>query len=179
MCFAFSRNGLERCQELSFNQEEADTKTILHCAHALGSDEDGIVILRCHSGDTDINVIASSLIIDDARRTFIDFNTGDHRKLLCLEDLDLNQMEKSALIGLHSFTGNDYVSSSFRKSKKISWETLRYNPKFVEAFSELGTMWLPSSQLQSALEEFVCLLFGSRRMKKINDLRPPFIPKEN
>ena len=32
-------------------------------------------------------------------------------------------------------------------------------------------MWLPSSPFQSELEEFVCLLFGSRRIKKINDLR--------
>ena len=91
-CFTFNRNGVEQYQELSSNQEEAGTKMIMHCAHAMDSDEDGSVILRSHSGDADINVIASSLIVNDARRTFIYFNTGDFRKVLCLRDLDLNEI---------------------------------------------------------------------------------------
>ena len=41
----------------------------------------------------------------------------------------------------------------------------------MPAFSELGTSWIPSDELQSMLEEFVCLLFGNRRIKKINELR--------
>jgi hypothetical protein len=44
--------------ELTSNQEEADTKVILHCWDALLKDPNMSVILRSHSGDTDITVLA-------------------------------------------------------------------------------------------------------------------------
>ena len=172
ICFAFKMDGVEQCPELSSNQEEADTKMIMHCVNALDSNDHGNVVIRSHSGDTDINVLATSLILNNAGRTFVDYNTGDYREVLCLGDVDLIDEEKSALIGLHSFTGNDYASSFFKKSKKSCWKTLTNNPKFFKTFSTLGNTWNPSEELQSELEEFVCLLFGgNRRMKKINDLR--------
>ena len=170
-CLAFSRNEVQQSYELSSNQEEADTKIILHCRHAFLSGEEGSVIIRSHSGDADVNILSTALITEEALRTFVDFNTGDHRKVLCLGDLDLSVLEKSALIGFHCFTGNDYVSSFFRKSKKTCWKVLRENPRLLQAFSELGTSWTPSNELQSKLEEFVCVLFGNRRIKKINEVR--------
>ena len=56
-------------------------------------------------------------------------------------------------------------------SRKNCWKTLRNNPKFFETFPEQRDMWLPSNKIQSELEVFVSLLFGSRRIKNINDLR--------
>ena len=44
--------------ELSSRQEEADTKVVLHAKHALEEEDQGMVIIRSHSGDTDIAVIA-------------------------------------------------------------------------------------------------------------------------
>ena len=154
ICYALTNGGVAVCQELSSNQEEADTKLILHCANALQSNGSGCVILRSHFGDTDINIVAASLIVRDSSRGFIDFNTAEHRKVLCLGDLELSDLEWRALIGIHSFTGNDYASSFFRKSKRGCWNTIRSNPKYLNTFAELGNTWLPSDQLQKELEEF-------------------------
>ena len=89
VCYALTADGVRIYQELSSNQEEADTKMILHCEHALKSSDVGSVVLRSHSGDTDINIVAASLITNDASRVFVDYNTGDNRKVLCLGDLAL------------------------------------------------------------------------------------------
>ena len=47
--------------ELSPNQEEADTKVILHSGQAISTTE-GSIILRSSSGDVDVMIIAISLI---------------------------------------------------------------------------------------------------------------------
>lgn len=48
---------------------------------------------------------------------------------------------------------------------------MRDNPRFWQVFVGVGTEWLPSESLTQQLEEFVCLLFGSRRLKSVNTLR--------
>ena len=69
-------------QELTSNQEEADTKLILHSLHALASGSS--VILRSPSGDTDIMVIAFSIIRTDSDRLYVNYGSGQHRKGLLL-----------------------------------------------------------------------------------------------
>ena len=68
--------------ELSSNQEEADTKICLHAKHALGTEDDGHVIIRNHSGDVDINVILLSKINseEEASRVILDTNKGKIEK---------------------------------------------------------------------------------------------------
>ena len=56
--------------ELSSNQEEPDTKVILHSAHAISTTK-GSIILRSSSGDNDIMIIAISLI-DASKRVLVD-----------------------------------------------------------------------------------------------------------
>jgi hypothetical protein len=43
----------------------------------------------------------TSLITNDAKRMFVDFNTGDYWKVLYLGELDLDETEKGALIAVH------------------------------------------------------------------------------
>ena len=45
------------------------------------------------------------------------------------------------------------------------------NLKFLYIFSELGEDWILQEDIMRSLEEFVCLLYGSRRVKKVDDLR--------
>ena len=45
------------------------------------------------------------------------------------------------------------------------------NMKFLYIFSELGEDWILREIIMKSLEEFVCLLYGSRRVKKVDDLR--------
>ena len=45
---------------------------------------------------------------------------------------------RQALSGIHAFSGNDYVSSFFRKGKQLFWKKLLEYPDFVDVFSKLG-----------------------------------------
>ena len=48
--------------ELNSDQEEADTRVILHALHAITSDNNLSVKLRSPSGDTEIFVLAAALL---------------------------------------------------------------------------------------------------------------------
>ena len=66
-----------QAQELSSNKEEAHTKVILYSLHALATGSS--VILLSPSTDTDIMVIAISLIRVDSEKLYVDYgsnNTG-------------------------------------------------------------------------------------------------------
>ena len=43
--------------------------------------------------------------------------------------------------------------------------------KFVSPFTSLGDDWLPNEEILEQLEIFVCILFRSHRLKKVNDVR--------
>ena len=84
--------------ELSSDQENVDTKVCLHAINALNEDPNKNVIIRSHSGNVDINVLVTSLIIDSADSIFLDVNTGKNRKILCLSDVELSREKKEILI---------------------------------------------------------------------------------
>ena len=126
--------------------------------------------MRSHSGDVDINVILISKILDNSERVVLDFNKGKHRKVLRLADVEMTDDEKKALTGFHAFTGNDYTSAFFREGKTFCWKLLHNNAKFLQCFIQLGEDWIPSKELLQSLEQFVCHLFGSRRVKDVNAL---------
>ena len=46
---------------------------------------------------------------------FIDNNTGRNRRILKLSVCELSQEQKKALLGLHAFGGNDFVSCIFQQ----------------------------------------------------------------
>ena len=97
-------------ESLVSNQEEADTKVVLHALDALK--KDGNVCIRSPSGDTDILVIAIALLKQNSR-VLVDTGNGDNRKKVWLDSITLTSRQQDALIGFHSFSGNDYVSAFF------------------------------------------------------------------
>ena len=161
-CYLITNQGVVTVEDLSSNQEEADTKVVLHASHAVNAQPSKTVIVRNYSGDVDITVIMLSLIVNQCERVILDFNKGKDRKAVRLSDVDMSTEEKAALIGFHAFTGNDYVSAFFKKGKGAFWKILLNNLRFWRVFAEVGRDWLPSDNLIQLLEEFVCLLFGSR-----------------
>ena len=95
-------------EELKSDQEEADTKVVLHALSVLSTSNDNVCI-RSLSGDTDIFVIALGTIAQRSRVKF-DYGNGSNRKEIWLDQINLRADRRQALIGLHSFTGNGYVS---------------------------------------------------------------------
>lgn len=167
-CTLVTKEDTTEVPELSTKQEEADTKVILHAHHALRNNESGTVIIRSHSGDIDITVLALSHFIGDGARVVLDNNTGTYRKVFRMSDIDLTPAQKTSLIGFHAFTGNDYNSSFFCKGKQTCWELLECKPKFLDTFSNLGVS--SAEELESDLEEYVALLY-SIKGKSVNEAR--------
>ena len=60
------------------------------------------------------------------------------------------------------FTGNDYISSFFRKGKTACWKIVEKNSKFVEVFASLGCSWNLQDNVFNGLEEYICYLYGFR-----------------
>ena len=98
------------------NQEEADTKVILHSGHAISTTE-GSIILRSSSGDVDVMIIAISLT-DTSKHVLVDYGNGKNRKGVWLNSIDFDDNIGAVLIWFHAFTGNDYASSIFKRGKQ-------------------------------------------------------------
>ena len=169
-CIRMTEKSTEVADELSSNQEEADTKLLLHANHALSTQPNKAVLIRSPSGDVDINILCLSLFQEDAGRIYIDYGTGKSRKVLQLSMVDMPDTLKSALIGFHAFSGNDYISSMFRKSKRMLWKKMEKSKRFTRMFAELGNQWRIDGELQALLEEYVCSLFMVGK-SDINEVR--------
>ena len=131
--YYITETGVTINEELLLNQEEADTKVTLHCHHSLQYNLSCKVVLRSPA-DTDMLILAASFL--ENRRTYIDCGNGKLRKGFWLNQINtINENLKKPLIGFNAFTGNDYVSSFFRKGKKVFWKTMKKNQKFVDAFN--------------------------------------------
>ena len=132
-------------------------QVILHAQHAVETTA-GSVAIRSPSADTDIFVIAVDLLASP--RVYLDFGIGKHRKGLWLEKIQISDELKKCLVGFHAFTGNDYVSSFFRKGKSTCYKVMKENNEFREAFASLGDNWNVTEEISAELEKFVCTLYG-------------------
>ena len=107
-----------------------------------------------------------SKLLNNADRVFLDCGTGVHRQGMRLSDVDMLESEKKCLIGFHAFTGNDYISSFFRKGKTACWKIVWKNSKFAS----LGCSWNLQDNAFNGLEEYFCYLYGFRK-KDVNYVR--------
>ena len=146
--------------DLKSNQEEADTKIILQAIHAIKNSSHKVVP-RSPSGDTDIIILALALI-NEQHMVHMDYGNGKRKKEFWLNNIILKENERKALIGFHSFTGNDFVPAFFRKGKKRCWSILRKDEKFLVGYSELGRNWELTGGIVTALEKYVCRLYGPK-----------------
>ena len=170
VCKRITRTSVSLVEALC-NQEEDDTKLLLHAKHVLDSDDRKLVLVRSPSGDVDIQVLfLHSTFFEESeqKRIYIDFGNGRSRKTLHLNSVDMNSDLKSALTGFHAFTGNDYLSCIFRKLKKLCWKALLKSNKFVQMFKELGNEWELKEELIPRLEEYICSLFRKNKKKGVN-----------
>ena len=76
-CCLVQLGNVEERYHLRSNQEEADTKVLLNSLGVLNN-TDMFVYLRSRSGDTNILVLALSIIRDHKERVFYDYGNGNH-----------------------------------------------------------------------------------------------------
>ena len=86
------------------------------------------ITTRFPSVDVDILVLFllhSTRLVDI--HCLVDNETGKNRKIIHMSTTGLPVLECQALAGTHAFSGNDYISSFFRKGKKYFWKKVRSN----------------------------------------------------
>ena len=106
-CHKVTLSTCEPFPELLSNQEEADTKVITHSFLSLQQAAYYQVVIRSPSRDTDIVVLAVSLLNQDREKVFIDNGCGRSITLQWLGNLEISERRCTSLIGLYAFTGND------------------------------------------------------------------------
>ena len=76
-CMRVNASQVTFVDELSSNQEKAENKVIVHFVHAIKTNE-GLIILRFFSGETEIRTIAISHI-DTSKHVLVDYGNGKNR----------------------------------------------------------------------------------------------------
>ena len=157
--------------ELCSCQEEADTRLLLHPAHAGQNGYDYVVI---SSEDTDVFVLLLSFssFIDAslfqkcgtrARKILVDIS-----KVVATVGEDLCR----ALVGLHSFTGCETVSAFAGKGKLGVLKIPKSDVDAKQAFTELGQSQDLSEDLFQRIEKVTCPFYSSGAdSSDVNDLR--------
>ena len=124
ICVKISERSSCEVSELASNQEEGDSKLLLHTNHSIHNNPDHKIVIRPPSGDIDINILFINIFYNNTVIIWIDYGTGDNRRTINLRSIDIDSDKRSALIGFHAGTGNDYVSSFFRRGKEMFWKAM-------------------------------------------------------
>ena len=156
------------------DHEEAETKLVA-LVQAADVAPGEAVMVRSPSGDIDILALFLGHDSGDIH-VLVDNGTGKSRKVIDIgTSPTLPNIQKQALIGLHAFSGNYYVSSFFRKGKIAFWKAMLKRAEFIELFAGLGVTTNLSGTSAINIEKFVCFLYGDQRIASVDELRllPP------
>ena len=149
-CVEIKQNVESMRPDLHCDHEEADTMLVAYVSLV----NSGGVMVRSPSGDIDI--VTLFLYYAVSFDIFTDNGTGSHRK---------------AIIGLHAFSGNDYLPSFFQKGKVTSWKKMCMKADYVAAFSSLGNTYLVATEVTQGIEKYVCALYGRSKLHSVNEAR--------
>ena len=131
--------GVDEIESLKTNHEEADTKIAYLTQHALDNAEElDHVCVRSSSGDIDIPIILVGAFGKCKTQILIDNGTGKNRKTIRIDSSKLTEKQQMALIAFHAMSGNDYVSSFMRKSKK-TWALVAKDKDLTDFFLSTGS----------------------------------------
>ena len=110
---------------------------------------------------------------------FLDHSTGMHRRLVNVSELaeSLGSEYCSTLLGYYVFSGEDCTSAFKGKGKVTPLKKLQPNPRFQEAFRQLGTLWQVTDMIQEEMESFTCIMYGHGRLTSVDAVRAKMLQK--
>ena len=148
--------------ELTSDHEEADTRMFLHAHHCKLNGFDQVFI---SSIDTDVCIIALSMYSQIGINVFI-IRKGKSffDNILDVDEMvnKVGQKRANALIGLHSFSGCDTVSSFFGKGKLSFVNDLFLNEEVLDFCLLIGTEWDLFENLKVLCEKVTCTLYSKK-----------------
>ena len=116
-CTMITRTTTVDVEDLATDHEEADTK-IAYLKQDAANTNDGkdiVCVVRSSTGDIDIPIILLGIELERNVHVYIGNGTGKNRRVLASNKCDLNDQQRNTLVGVHAFTGNDYIASFLRK----------------------------------------------------------------
>ena len=149
---------------------------VLYLHHAVSLGYKSAVV---RTPDTDIFVILLFHAHAIALTVYLDTGSGKHRQLINISDLaaSLGEDYCSTFLGFYVFSGEDCTSAFRGKGKIGPLKKLEKNPRFHNAFRQLGNDWTIQSQTLKDLEEFTCLMYGQSRQSSVDAIRPRLLRK--
>ena len=169
-CLEIKQNVESMRPDLHCDNKELDTMLVAY-ASLISS---GGVMVRSPSGDIDIVTLFLYHAMSFDAGIFIDNGTGSKRKVLEINSCGLSVEQQSAIIGLHAFSGNDYLSRFFQKGKATCWKIMCKKTDYVAAFSSLGTTYLVHTEITQDIEKYVCALYGRSKLHSVMKLAYQF-----
>lgn len=170
-CHMISAESAYVIEDLKSTQEEADTRIVLHMAHAAKS---GFYTLIVVSEDTDVFILC--LAFNHLVQASIFFKCGTKTRVKYISISSISQAIGKdlcrSLLGMHAYTGCDTVSAFAGRGKIGAFRILKQHRSFQEMFELLGKEWELSEELFKKLQEFTCQMYCSRAgTADINELQ--------
>jgi len=120
--------------------EEADSRMMLHAAHAAHA---GRSKITTRTVDTDVVVLAVALActLDKEDEVWVSFGTGKAFRFLATHEMmrALGPEKAQALPMFHALTGCDTVSSFADRGTRTAWEVWTSVPEFTQVLIDLTT----------------------------------------
>lgn len=160
---------VERVLELQSNQEEADTRMLLHAKHASLTYPKVLI----SSPDTDVFIICLSVHTTIAAQLY--FLRGVKSKVAdyifdTLKRCDVSkEVLMQSLVGFHSFTGCDTISAFAGRGKVKPLKLMLNDSSYVHAFSQLENQTQIVDLLK--IKSFVCHMYGYKGDFSVDELR--------
>jgi hypothetical protein len=159
-------------EHLASEQEEADTKLLLHAVDATVC---GATKIHICSPDTDVLVLALRRYPQLCQNSYFVTGAGRKHRSIPLKSIyeALGPSKAAALPGFHAFTGADITGSFAGKGKITCWKAFHTaNEDILSAFADIGCTQRPSTDTFEALEMFVCQLYlPHTSLKEVKDVR--------
>ena len=89
---------------------------------------------------------------------YIDYRNASSQKGIYLSELNITNSEKESLLVMHAFSGNDFIPSSFCKSKVHCWKIMNTSDEFEEGFKLLGNSKGCHDKLENMFANYAVLV---------------------
>ena len=158
--------GCEAIPELESSQEEADTRILLHSAHAAMSGFEAVVIVL---DDTDVFLLSIAFQNEVTASLYWKGGTQARVKYIEIQKITriFGESVCKAIIGVHSFTGCDSVSIFAGRGKLNALKLMIGDAELQETFGGLGMEWIVPSHLINKLETFTCQYYICQKHQQL------------
>eukprot|EP00794_Sanderia_malayensis_P021335 gene21335-23410_t len=151
-------------ESLHSMQEETDSRVIFYCFYAREQGYRHVRVKSPYTGNFFICLHFARML--DGIEIIFDTGRGNKKQLINITELANRYTQEycTSLMSLHAFTRCD-ITNVFKGIGEVKpIKILQRMPRYQSGLAWLGKEWQVTDDLLSALEEFTCTMYGSRRV---------------